>query len=298
VDDTSYTPFLDFFLRGEVASDVRMLAAQGALAPRAHEQLALLVLLTSDRDAAIRQTAERTIARIPPEMLSAFLARSDVSATVKTFFEQRGVAGAAVQTVDAERPLVAAEGEELPGPEDELGETAAPGEPGPVAEGPPPNAEADQALKDHEDAIVAAARERIPVVQRLSLMTITERIKVAMRGTREERMVLIRDPNKLVSLTVLSSPKVTEDEVKGFTRMGAISEDVLRVIGHSRSWIKNYGIVAGLAFNPKTPLAISMGLVNRLTERDVKMMSTDRNVPEPLKILARKIVSAGQSRKH
>ena len=44
------TPLLDFFRRGEVARDVRLLAAQGALAPRAHEQLGLLMLLVSDQD--------------------------------------------------------------------------------------------------------------------------------------------------------------------------------------------------------------------------------------------------------
>jgi len=35
------TPLLDFFRRGDVARDIRLLAAQGALAPRAHEQLGL-----------------------------------------------------------------------------------------------------------------------------------------------------------------------------------------------------------------------------------------------------------------
>jgi hypothetical protein len=48
------TPLLDFFKRGEVARDVRMQAAQGALAPRAHEQLAILVLLLDDSDREIR----------------------------------------------------------------------------------------------------------------------------------------------------------------------------------------------------------------------------------------------------
>ena len=47
------TPLLDFFKRGEVARDVRLTAAQGALAPKAHEQLAILVLLLEDSDAEI-----------------------------------------------------------------------------------------------------------------------------------------------------------------------------------------------------------------------------------------------------
>jgi hypothetical protein len=284
VDEISSTPFLDFFRRGEVAPDVRMLAAQGALAPRAHEQLALLVLLTGDTDPAIRQTAEHTISRIPPALLSAFLARPDVDPEIKDFFVRRAVVPADAPALDAERPLVAAVGEPIPEPEPEVApvETSVP-------DATPPDA--------LDEAAIAAARERIPTVQRLSLMNITERIKVAMRGSREERMVLIRDPNKLVSLAVLASPKVTEQEIASFARLGAVSEDVLRVIGTSRSWIKTYAVVAGLVFNPKTPVAISMGFVNRLTERDVRVLATDRNVPEPLRILARKMLSTGKSRR-
>ena len=44
------TPMLDFFRRGEVARDVRMLAAQGAIAPRPMEQLGLLMILSRDHD--------------------------------------------------------------------------------------------------------------------------------------------------------------------------------------------------------------------------------------------------------
>ena len=59
------TPLLDLFKRGEVDREVRMQAAEGALAPRAHEQLAILVHLLEDRDEEIRTTADATISRIP-----------------------------------------------------------------------------------------------------------------------------------------------------------------------------------------------------------------------------------------
>ena len=70
----------------------------------------------------------------------------------------------------------------------------------------------------------------------------TERLKAAMKGSREMRAILIRDPNKMISAAVLSSPKVTEPEVAGFARMASVSEDVLRIIGHNRAWMKNYSV--------------------------------------------------------
>jgi hypothetical protein len=129
-------------------------------------------------------------------------------------------------------------------------------------------------------------------------MTVSQKIKAAMTGSREERSILIRDPNKLVALSVLSSPKVSEPEIEAFSKMANVSEEALRVIGTTRAWSKNYTVVRALAFNPKSPISISMTLVNRLVEKDVRMLSTDRNIAEPVKILARKIVQAGQSRKH
>jgi hypothetical protein len=94
-----------------------------------------------------------------------------------------------------------------------------------------------------------------------------------------------------VASAVLSSPKLTENEIEGFARMANVAEEVLRVIGMNRSWIKKYGVVANLVRNPKTPVGLSLQLLNRLTEKDVKMLTTDRNVPEPVRIAARKKVS-------
>jgi hypothetical protein len=109
-----------------------------------------------------------------------------------------------------------------------------------------------------------------------------------MTGTREERAILIRDPNKLVSVSVLSSPKLTEAEVESFAKMANLSEEVLRLIGMNRAWTKNYGVVSALAKNPKTPISVSLNLVQRLNDRDLKTVSLDRNLQEPLKLAVRK----------
>jgi hypothetical protein len=96
----------------------------------------------------------------------------------------------------------------------------------------------------------------------------------------------------MISAAVLSSPKVTESEVESFARMTSVSEDVLRIIGSNRAWLKNYGVIAGLTKNPKTPLAMSMNLMARLNARDLNQLSVDRNVPEPLRVAARKKILA------
>jgi hypothetical protein len=243
------TPLIELFSRGEAAREVRLQAAQGALATRAHEQMALLALLTGDGDAEIAATANATIGAIPSATLAAFLARPDVTEDMRSFFAARGIAPAEQPAIDADQPLV-----------DTAGGTE---------------------IADEEDDEKSA-------MQRLQEMTVPQKMSRAMKGTREERAILVRDPNKLISAAVLSSPKLTDSEVEAFAKMSSVSEDILRIISRNRNWVKNYVVVSALAKNPKTPLPISMNLLNRLNEKDLKILSTNRNVPEVLRTTARK----------
>jgi hypothetical protein len=258
------TPLLDFFKRGEVARDVRLLAAQGALAPRAAEQLAILARLVEDVDSEIRETAERTLALIPAGALKAFLGRPDVPIDLREFFGDRGIFPDAIPTLelagDPDAPLV------------ETGEF-------------------DPAEVDDDDDA------RTSVVQRLAEMSFTDRLKAAIKGSREMRAILVRDTNKMIAAAVMSSPRLTDAEVESFARMTSVTEDVLRVIAHNRGWMKRYPIVVALTKNPKTPVAMSLNLMSRLNERDLATLAVDRNVPEPLRVAARKRRLAATSRK-
>jgi len=255
------TPLLDFFKRGDAARDVRLLAAQGTLAPRAHEQLAILILLLNDPDREIRSVAEQTLDRIPEEVLKAFLARSDVSVDMREFFADRGVFPAEIPLIEADDPLI-------------------------------DTAPEDPALA----AIGEGEGDREGVAQQLAKMSFPDRLRAAVKGTREMRAILVRDPNKMISVAVLSSPKLTENEVEAFARMANVSDDVLRIIGNNRAWTKNYSIVVGLTKNPKTPVAMSMNFLPRLSARDLGMLAVDRNVAEPLRIAAKKKVAAGPAK--
>jgi hypothetical protein len=246
------SPLVDFFKRGEVAKDVCLMAAAGTLAPRAHEQLALLVLLSDDGDPEVAATANATLALLPPDPLRAFLARSDVPAPMRDFFAARGITPGDQAATDADAPLI---------------DSAA------AADTPP-----------------AEESEEPEGAQVLASLPIIERMKLAMKGTKGQRAQLIRDSNKLVAAAVLSSPKLTESEVETFSKMANVSEDVLRTIAMNRSWVKNYGVISGLTKNPKTPPGISMQMLQRLNERDLKMLVIDRNVPESVRLAARKFL--------
>jgi len=253
MDSGVRSPLIDFFRRGEVARDVRLVAAQGAFAPRALDQLALLLILKDDADPEIAREAASTLDRLPEAALSAFLGRSEVPTDMRAFFVSRGVQVAAAAE-SADDPLIDAVDEALPAGND----------------------------------------SNVSVSERVAMMSILEKMKAAMRGTREERAILVRDPNRLVAAAVLSSPKLTGQEVEAIAKMANVGEEVLRVIGTNRQWTKNYGVVAGLVRNPKTPVAVSLNLLQRINDRDVKLLALDRNVPEPVRMAARKRASNAQ----
>jgi hypothetical protein len=95
----------------------------------------------------------------------------------------------------------------------------------------------------------------------------------------------------------MSSPRLTDSEVESFARMSSVGEEVLRMIGQNRRWLKSYAVVVALTKNSKTPVATSMHLMSRLSTREVTMLSVDRNVPEALRRAARAKVEEATRRK-
>ncbi len=148
------------------------------------------------------------------------------------------------------------------------------------------------ALGELAEAVEAAEPDfakRQTLLQRLSHLTVVERVHLALRGNREERIALIRDPNKIVQRAVLQSPRLTELEVESFAAMTTLPAEILRVIALNRAFIKSYTIARNLVANSKTPLDISLRLLARLTARDLKLLTTNKNIPDTLRTNALKL---------
>lgn len=131
---------------------------------------------------------------------------------------------------------------------------------------------------------------------RLFTLTTGKKVKAALTEDAQTRSFLIRDPNRLVALAVLGSPKITEAEIESFAGMKNISDEVLRRIGTNRDWTKKYTVISSLVKNPRTPLGLAMGFVSRLQPRDVKALAVDRNVPEAIRKSAQRFVKAQTQR--
>jgi hypothetical protein len=125
--------------------------------------------------------------------------------------------------------------------------------------------------------------DRMPVYQQIALMSVKDRVMLAIRGTREARMILVRDPNRLIAAAVIRNPRITENEVESVSAMKTVSEEVLRLIASSRSYTRSYVIIHNLVRNPRTPIAISMGFLNRIQSKDLRQLSSNKNVPDVIR---------------
>ena len=116
-----------------------------------------------------------------------------------------------------------------------------------------------------------------------------ERVQLALKGGRGERLLLIRDPCKVVQRAVLQSPQLSEQEVEGFANMASLTDETLRLIAGNRKFRKNYTIIRALMFNPKTPLEVTLHLLPHMKPLDLKFLSTNKNVADTLRTAATRL---------
>jgi hypothetical protein len=153
-------------------------------------------------------------------------------------------------------------------------------------------------VKDHEKEDEALAHpkrvkvqedRRKSIYQIIRMMSIPEKVVLALKGNKDARGLLIRESNKMVSTKVLESPRLSDAEVESYARMTNVSDDVLRTISLNKEWMGKYNIQKALVSNAKTPIGVSLGLVGKLSLRDLTNLGRNRNVPEVIRGTASKI---------
>jgi len=133
------------------------------------------------------------------------------------------------------------------------------------------------------------APERVSLIRRVMLMKVKDRVKLAMKGDREARSILIRDSNRIVAVAVIHNPRITDQEVEGISAMRTVSDEVLRLIAMNRTWARSYPVIHNLARNPRTPIATAMNVLLRLHTKDLQQIAQNRNVSEAVRRQAQRL---------
>jgi regulator of extracellular matrix RemA (YlzA/DUF370 family) len=134
--------------------------------------------------------------------------------------------------------------------------------------------------------------ERVSLIRKIMFMNTKDRMKLAMKGDREARSILIRDSNKVVCSAVVNNPRITEQEIENIAAMRTISDEVLRLIALNRSWARSYPIIHNLARNPRTPIPTVMNILIRIKTKDLQNLTQNRNVSEAVRRQAQRLQQA------
>jgi hypothetical protein len=235
--------------------------------PEAEEVLAILPEVTEPEEPA----------EVLDEQISAFLAEhaTEIEAEKDKPFQPLG---GMVDELSIELPPQQADAPVL------LTDTA-PKEP-PAAEPvtAPAHPPAKHSYKPHE-----GETKRGSALQKISKLDIKGRIQLAMKGTKEERSILIRDGTKIVALAVLESPKITDGEVETIASQKNVLEAVLRAIPMKRRYAKHYPVIRNLVFNPRTPMDVALGLMKNMLVADLRNLSSNKQVSDTVRKLALKM---------
>lgn len=134
-------------------------------------------------------------------------------------------------------------------------------------------------------------QQRQSLFQKIQKMKVSEKIKLALRGNKEARGLLVRDTNKIVATSVAKSPKLTDGEVLKICQSRNVCEEVLRIISNNKEWTRNYQIKLELANNPKTPLPMAIKFIGFLRDSDLRMLTHSKNIPQALAAAAKRVLS-------
>lgn len=149
-----------------------------------------------------------------------------------------------------------------------------------------------EAIKNHEVARNEKQTEEMKaksIQQRMQALTVTEKVRLAMKGNRSSRSLLLKDSNKEVKLAVLENPYISETEIELIANNRQSLDDALRKITKKREWMKNYNIRHAIIKNPKTPAGVSIGFMSSLKKKDLMILERNRNVSEPVRVTAKKL---------
>jgi len=299
---------------GHARPERKLAVCSGGISLSPEDRAELLAVLAADADAAIAERAKSVLVTLPPESFLVALGRPDADAHLFKYSadqigEKPGVADGLAKNEACPAALVTRVARHLTAAgiqalldnmerlsSDEHLATALAQSQGATAEQqallaeihknePIPVKVLEDAAKDAEPDPV----KRETLLKQVAHMNVVQRLTLALKGNREARMILIKDPNKLVQRCVLQSPRLTDMEVESFAKMTNLSEEVFRVISLTRKFIKSYVIMKNLVNNPKTPLDISLHLITRLNANDLKLLTTNKNIPDTLRSVAVKM---------
>ena len=157
----------------------------------------------------------------------------------------------------------------------------------------------DPEVEDSHTTNSATGKEEVqtkllPLHAALANMTVSQRIRRAMVGSSAERLLLVRDANRLVAAAVIKSPMIQDQEVLRISATKEVSPVVLGAIATSKQWIRNHRVKLNLVMNPRTPFTHASRFLTHLRVDELKNITRSREVSGPVIQAAKQMINRKQ----
>ena len=119
-------------------------------------------------------------------------------------------------------------------------------------------------------------------VKKIEDMSVGEKIKLALTGDKTIRTMFITSSNKMISTSVMKNPRLTMEEVVKVANSKTTPDDIMRLIARNKEWTKNYNVRMAMVMNAKTPIQVSLRMLDTLNIKDLEKVAKSRYIPNVL----------------
>jgi len=134
----------------------------------------------------------------------------------------------------------------------------------------------------------AAAESELSPMFRIKKMNPSERFRLAMKATRVERQILLRDGSPQVLLGLLQHPQIETQEVLEIAKSAFATAAIMEQVAGNRKWMAHPELPSIIAKSPKTPQPLALKLLDHLRTPDLQQLAKSQAVREAIRKAALK----------
>lgn len=119
-----------------------------------------------------------------------------------------------------------------------------------------------------------------------------EKIKLALHGSRDDRLRILRDKDRTLHLFVLKNPQLGLDEVLAIAKNAQTAPDALKMLAEKREWYQRSDIALALLSNPKTPVPLAIRMIEHTAMAELRRLAkSDSLRPAVQNAVRKKVIS-------
>jgi len=130
--------------------------------------------------------------------------------------------------------------------------------------------------------------EALTLDRKIAALSVGEKVRLALHGTRDERTFLARDRAGVVQAALVRNPNTTIDEILALARSAHLAPEAAETMLAHRTFGASTQVLFALVRNPRTPISVAVETVAKLQPADLRTVAKGLGVRAQVAQAARK----------